>query len=124
MRALLPLRMLAVILIRNFAFSLIVFLVSYSMFLAGLVLFIEGLYVGFSVSLISRDLIVVIALLPHGIIEVLGYSLFALAGIKYHGGGNYARILVLGASVIVVAAFIETFISVSIARRLVGMFCV
>jgi uncharacterized membrane protein SpoIIM required for sporulation len=79
-----PLQMLFVILLRNFAFSLIVFLISYSILLASLILFVEGLYAGLSASFIARSLMVIVPLLPHGVFEVLGYSLIALAGVRYH----------------------------------------
>ncbi len=60
-----------------------------------------------------------IPLLPHGVIELLGYSLFALAGVKYHNGDvGYWKLLAFGIAAIVVAAFIEVFISTSIARQL------
>lgn len=102
-----PLGLLLIIIVRNVSFSLVVFLVSYSLFIAYLVLFAEGLYVGFSVSFTVRSLMALIPpLLPHGVIELLGYSLFALAGVKYHGGDvGYWRLLALGIAAVVVAAF-------------------
>ncbi len=114
-----PLGLLLIIIVRNASFSLAVFLVSYSLFIAYLVLFTEGLYVGFSMSFTVRSLTALIPLLPHGIIELLGYSLFALAGVKYHSGDvGYWRLLAFGIAAIVVAAFIEAFISTLIARQL------
>nr|WP_256359264.1 stage II sporulation protein M [Vulcanisaeta sp. JCM 14467] len=116
-----PLGLLLIIIIRNASFALVVFLVSYSLFIAYFVLFVEGLYVGFSVSFTVRSLMALILLLPHGVIELLGYSLFALAGVKYHSGDvGYLRLLVLGIAAIVVAAFVEAFISPSVARYLFG----
>jgi uncharacterized membrane protein SpoIIM required for sporulation len=108
------------ILLRNIAFSLIVFLISYSVLLAGLILFVEGLYVGFMTSFVARSLMVIVPLLPHGVFEVLGYSLIALAGVRYHGNGDYVRVLVIGFVLIIAAALIESFVSVQIARHLLG----
>jgi len=67
MNNLTPLRMLFMILLRNIAFSLMVFLISYSVLLAGLILFVEGLYVGFMTSFVARSLMVIVPLLPHGV---------------------------------------------------------
>jgi uncharacterized membrane protein SpoIIM required for sporulation len=120
MNNLTPLRMLFMILLRNIAFSLMVFLISYSVLLAGLILFVEGLYVGFMTPFVARSLMVIVPLLPHGVFEVLGYSLIALAGVRYHGNGDYVRVLVIGFVLIIAAALIESFVSVQIARHLLG----
>jgi len=47
-------------------------------------------------SFVARSLMVIVPLLPHGVFEVLGYSLIALAGVRYHSNGDYVRVLVIG----------------------------
>ena len=77
-------------------------------------------YVGFMTSFVARSLMVIVPLLLHGVFEVLGYSLIALAGVKYHSNRDYVRVLVIGFVLIIVAALIESFVSVQIARHLLS----
>ncbi len=95
------------ILLKNLQFAILLFLLGFSRVAQLIVLYLAGFVSGMLVSHLSF-LMLLVSIVPHGIPEILGYSLLALAGYEYfrHEKVNLSVILI-GLVLVVVAFFIE-----------------
>ncbi|BBG23714.1 hypothetical protein [Sulfuracidifex tepidarius] len=99
----------------NFTFALIIFLVG-NKIIQKIIGFTIALYVGeivFKFGLIVG----LIGILPHGPIEFLGFSFIAYAGQKFKTRNNYTKPLIIGCTLLITAAFIESTLSIYIFQN-------
>jgi len=102
--------LLIVILSRNFVVALVVFLLGRYVFIQDLVVALALLYDGLLISYVP-PLIALMGVLPHGVFELLGFAEVAVAGRGFARGGAFLRSLFLGVALIIVAGFIESFVT-------------
>jgi hypothetical protein len=102
--------LLIMILSRNFVVALVVFLLGRYVFIQDLVVALALLYDGLLISYVP-PLIALMGVLPHGVFELLGFAEVAVAGRGFVRGGAFLRSLLLGVVLIIVAGFIESFVT-------------
>lgn len=112
---------LLLILSHNLVIGFILFLLGFSLIVQVVVLFIDGLIDGLLInSVVHENPAVLLYLLPHGPFEILGLSLLAYSGyLMYSVNAGFrfvVKYLVFGFVLIVVAAYIEGYVSTSLVN--------
>ena len=121
----LGLRFFEVVLIKNSQFSMAIYLLGFNRVVQYLVMFIAGLVSGFLIASLA-PWCAALGLAPHGVLELLGYSVAGVGGYEYFGlrkvslRASLIRYLLPSLALLVVAAFIESFVTIKVVSIICG----
>ncbi|QXJ32154.1 stage II sporulation protein M [Saccharolobus shibatae] len=104
----------------NFTFSVIIFLLGINRVVQRIVIVIISFIIG-EIVFTSGFFIGLIGILPHGLLEIFGFSLIAYAGQNLRSKDNYVKPLLLGYFLLIIAAFIGSFLTVYILQQTIGL---
>ncbi|MDW8034321.1 MAG: stage II sporulation protein M [Nitrososphaerota archaeon] len=114
--------LLKFILVRNYTFALILFLLNDEK-AKGIIIYLASLIAGiqiFSLTLLLglSSIAQFLGIIPHGPLELLGFSLVSSAGYKYWGNNRFLKELLIGILLILLAALVESTVSLYILIHL------
>ncbi|BFI74444.1 hypothetical protein YN1HA_5420 [Sulfurisphaera ohwakuensis] len=100
----------------NFTFALIIFLIGNGTAQKIVAFAISAFYgeIVFKFGLIVG----LIGIIPHGLIELLGFSFVAYAGQKFKAKTSFVRTLLIGYVMLAIAALIESTLSIYIFQHI------
>ncbi|BBG25142.1 hypothetical protein [Sulfuracidifex tepidarius] len=103
----------------NFTFSLVIFLLDMNTVIQRIAILIISFVMG-EIAFTFGFFIGLIGTLPHGVLEILGFSLVAYAGQNFRSKNNYIVPLLMGYLSLTVAAFIESSLTIYVLQHVLA----
>ena len=103
----------------NFTFAIILFLLGISKVIQRIVILVLSFVIG-EIVFTSGFIIGLIGILPHGILELLGFCFIAYAGENFRYRNKVIKLLFIGFIMLVIAAFIESSLTIYILEHILS----
>ncbi|PVU75246.1 hypothetical protein DDW13_05220 [Acidianus hospitalis] len=101
----------------NFTFAIIIFILGINRIIQRIVILIVSFVMG-EIVFTFGFLIGLIGTLPHGILELFGFSLIAYAGQKFRCKNKPIMLILIGFTLLLFAAFIESSLTIYVLEHI------